>query len=98
MDRLLFDVLNRIADNLFLIREAVECLQPKPTEDDDDDEEEQDNAGITFYQRDSFCHTCEHWNKRGWDFPCNDCKHVTAMKQADRYTPRGGQHGSDGNG
>ena len=100
MDRLLFDVLNRIADNLFLIREAVECLQPKPPEDNGDDEEEPDNAGkepdnagMTFYECDSFCRTCKHMNIRGWDFPCNDCKHVTAKKLMDRYTPRGGQHG-----
>lgn len=94
MDKLLFDVLNRIADNLFLIRETLECMLPKPPEDDDDDD-----VGLTFYDRDgSFCGTCEHFCKHGWDFPCNDCKHVTAKKLADRYTPREGQHGADGNG
>lgn len=93
MDKLLFEVLNRIADNLFLIREAVECLQPKPPEDDDDAGEEPDNDSITFYECDSFCGTCKHWAKWKWEFPCNDCKHVTAQKQTDRYTPIGGQHG-----
>ena len=78
MDRLLFDVLNRIADNLFLIREEL--------------------AGITFYECDSFCGSCKHWNKRGFEFPCNDCKHVVGRKKADRYAPIGGQHGTDGNG
>ena len=94
MDRMMLEVLTRIADNLFLIREAVECLQPKPPEDDDDDD-----VGLTFYDRDdSFCGTCEDWNKRGWDFPCNDCKHMTVKNLTDRYTPIGGQHGMDGNG
>ena len=98
MDRLLFDVLNRIADNLFLIREAVECLQPKPPEDDGGAGEEPDNDRITFYECDYFCGTCKHWAKRKCEFPCNDCKHVTVQKQTDRYTPEGGQHGTDGNG
>ena len=97
MDRLLFDVLNRIADNLFLIREELECLQPKPPEDNDD-EDEPETAGITFYECDSFCGSCKHWNKRGFEFPCNDCKHVVGRKKADRYAPIGGQHGTDGNG
>lgn len=92
MDRTMWEVLSRIADNLFLIREAVECLQPKPPEDDDGDEEGPENAGMTFYECDSFCRTCEHASRSGWDFPCNDCKHVTAKKLADRYTPRRGQH------
>lgn len=95
MDRMMLEALNRIADNLFLIREAVECLQPKPPEDDDGDEEGPENAGMTFYECDSFCHTCKHAGRRGWDFPCNDCKHVTAKKLADRYTPRGGVDGND---
>ena len=100
MDRMMLEVLTRIADNLFLIRETLECMLPKPPEEDEEDgnEEGPDNAGMMFYECDSFCGTCEHFCKHGWDFPCNDCKHVTAKKLADRYTPREGQHGADWNG
>lgn len=98
MDRMMLEVLTRIADNLFLIREELECLQPKPSEEDDSDEEELAEVSVTFYEDDSFCRTCKHRNEWRWAFPCNDCKHVVGRKQADRYAPRGGQHGADGNG
>jgi len=98
MDRMMLEVLTRIADNLFLIRETLECMLPQPPEDDDEDEEAPGTDGMTFYECDSFCNTCKHWGKWRWEFPCNDCKHVTEKKQTDRYTPRGGQNGADGNG
>lgn len=37
MDRMMLEVLTRIADNLFLIRETLECMLPKPPEEDEED-------------------------------------------------------------
>ena len=84
----ILEALNIIASNLFLIREAVECLQPHPPEDDGEDEDETPWAGMTFFERDEKCATCANGLGHAWSFPCNDCKHVTARKQADRYTQK----------